>query len=291
MASWITLYPQWFVSEQNALARSYPDFRVDEGFLRQGVLRYYGELVVRPSEGAKRHAVRLTYPQGSPFELPFVTPVEKLPDFDEEGGVKENPKAVFFDRRHQMAGGALCLFQRETRGTEGGEAVSAIDVLRRAEDWLSLIGWRWLAGATPIVVLYGASANPQLRAFGIYYSIVLVPFLALGASAGAAILVRRFAPSLPRKARGAGGIVFVGALVVGSDRAGYSVRPWRAEMASVRDAVSLLAGERVVLVQSDLYPHAGYSLRIQLLTPHSLRDVPISRTSHRSKRFRRRCAR
>ncbi|MHC4401374.1 MAG: ThiF family adenylyltransferase [Planctomycetota bacterium] len=136
MTSWITLYPQWYVSERNAIARSYPEFRVDEKLVGAGVLRYYGELVVRPSTGAQRHTIRITYPDGSPFELPVVTPVESLPEFDGEGSVKEHPKPVFFNRRHQMAGGALCLFQRETRGVEGGEWVSATDVLRRAEEWL-----------------------------------------------------------------------------------------------------------------------------------------------------------
>jgi hypothetical protein len=45
-------------------------------------------------------------------------------------------------------------------------------------------GWHWSLGALPIVVLYGASANDQLRSFGIYYAIVLVPFLVLGAASG-----------------------------------------------------------------------------------------------------------
>lgn len=136
MRTWITLYPQWFISERNAIVRSYPDFRVAEKLLRAGVLCYYGELVVRPSKGAQRHAVRITYPEGSPFELPVVTPVTSLPAFDDQDGVKEHPNPVFFNRRHQMPGGALCLFQRQTRGAEGGAWVSASDVLRRAEEWL-----------------------------------------------------------------------------------------------------------------------------------------------------------
>ncbi|NQU25652.1 MAG: ThiF family adenylyltransferase [Candidatus Nealsonbacteria bacterium] len=136
MTSWITLYPQWFISERNAIARSYPDFRVDEKALQAGVLLYYGELIVRPSKGSQRHAVRIHFPEGSPFELPIVTPVASLPEFDEEEGAKEHPEPVFFNRRHQMANGSLCLFQRETRGTEGGEWVSATDVLQRTEEWL-----------------------------------------------------------------------------------------------------------------------------------------------------------
>lgn len=135
MTSWISLYPQWFVAEQKAIARSYPGFRLDEGLLLKGALHYYGELVVRPSDGAKRFPVHLSFPDITPFGFPFVTPVAKLPLFDDEGIVAEHPDSVFFDRRHQMPGGGLCLFQQETRGTEGGECIAAVDVLKRAEAW------------------------------------------------------------------------------------------------------------------------------------------------------------
>jgi integrative and conjugative element protein (TIGR02256 family) len=136
VASWITLYPQWFISERNAMERSYPRFRVDERALRAGVLRYYGELVIRPSGGAKRQPVRVGYPASSPFEPPVVVPIEALPEFDGDGAAKSFPDPIFFNRRHQMASGALCLFQRDTRGATGGEWISVIDVLRRAEEWL-----------------------------------------------------------------------------------------------------------------------------------------------------------
>lgn len=133
--SWITLYPQWYVSERNLIARSYPHFRVDEGLLDKGTLCYYGELIVRPSGGARRHPVQLHYPQATPFELPIVTPLKALPEFDDKGVVNKRPIAEFYDRRHQMPRGALCLFQRETRGPQGGESIQVIDVLRRAERW------------------------------------------------------------------------------------------------------------------------------------------------------------
>lgn len=137
MSNWITLYPQWYIAERSALARRYPDFRVDERLLRHGVLLYYGDLIVRTSGGAVRHPVSLMFPNGSPYDLPVVTPVEKNPDFDADGCVdpKGHPQPKFFDRRHQMPGGGLCLFQHETRGTEGGATISAVDVLLRAERW------------------------------------------------------------------------------------------------------------------------------------------------------------
>ena len=46
--------------------------------------------------------------------------------------------------------------------------------------FLPLMGWKRVVGSAPIVALYGASANPQLRGFEIYYAVVLVPFLVLG---------------------------------------------------------------------------------------------------------------
>ncbi len=133
--SWITLYPQWFISERNLVAQNYPKFRVDERLLSKGKLCYYGELCVRPSGGTKRHPVRFCYPDATPFELPVIVPVESLPEFDDAGQVKDHPKPIFFDRRHQMPSGAICLFQRETRGDQGGELIGAPDVLRRAERW------------------------------------------------------------------------------------------------------------------------------------------------------------
>ena len=133
--SWTTLNPQWYSSERTLVSQNYPKFQVDEGLLSKGTLCYYGELLVRPSGGTKRHPVRFQYPNATPFELPVIVPVESLPEFDDAGQVKEHPKSKYFDRRHQMPDGALCLFQRETRGAQGGELIGAPDVLRRAERW------------------------------------------------------------------------------------------------------------------------------------------------------------
>ncbi|MBI2827908.1 MAG: DUF2079 domain-containing protein [Acidobacteria bacterium] len=138
--------------------------------------------------------------------------------------------------------------------------------------FLPVLGWRWTLGIVPIVALYSASDDPQLRLFGIYYSIPLVPFLVLGASTGALMLARRVATDIGRAALSAATLILLGALLVGSGSRGYSLRPWRTEIAAVPDALSRLAGERVVLVQSGLYPHAGYDERTQLLTPETLHN-------------------
>jgi uncharacterized membrane protein len=136
--------------------------------------------------------------------------------------------------------------------------------------FLPLAGWRWMIGVVPLVVLYGASDNDQVRAFGIYYAVPLVPFLVLGAAHGA----RRLAGLVwePARAEAAAALlVLVSVLSVGL---GYSLRPWKPELRQVRAALAALPpgdGE-IVLVQSGLYPHAGYATHVKLLAPHTLRD-------------------
>ena len=136
--------------------------------------------------------------------------------------------------------------------------------------FLPLIGWRWMVGVVPIVVIYSASADEQLRRFGIYYAIVLVPFLVIGASTGASTVARWLVPQPRRASFAAAALVLLGALLVGSGNRGYSLRPWRGETVAVADALARLAGEPIVLVQSGLYPHASYDARVQLLTPETL---------------------
>jgi hypothetical protein len=138
--------------------------------------------------------------------------------------------------------------------------------------FLPLVGWQWSLGIAPIVALYSASANEQIRAFGIYYSIVLVPFLTIAASSGALIVARQFTSDLHTAKFSSAGAILLGALVVGGTSAGYVLRPWKAEIASMPIALARLSGERKVLVQSGLYPHAGYDARIELLTPGSLQN-------------------
>lgn len=136
VSSWIALHPQWYAAERELLARHYPGFRVDEVLLESGILCLYGELKVRPPGGTVRHPVALTYHASTPYEHPIVRPLEGMPEFGEDGGALAIPETRFFDRRHQMAGGAFCLFQRETRGAPGGDVVRGIDALHRAERWL-----------------------------------------------------------------------------------------------------------------------------------------------------------
>jgi uncharacterized membrane protein len=132
--------------------------------------------------------------------------------------------------------------------------------------YLPLLGWRWTLGIVPIVLLYGASDNEQLRSFGIYYAIVLVPFLVLGAAAGAMVVVRKLWRDPIHVQVAAAAVLVVGSLLAGITDAGYSLRPWKTETAAVPRLLDQLHAEPVVLVQSGLYPHAGYDSRTQLLT-------------------------
>ena len=136
--------------------------------------------------------------------------------------------------------------------------------------FLPALGWRWSLGALPIVLIFGVSDSEMVRGFGIYYAIVLVPFLVLGASEGALTIARWIAQARPIPAPAlASAIVVLAAMSVGP---GYTVMPWKPEVTSVSRAIELLANERVVLVQSGLYPHAGYDERVRLLTPRTLRN-------------------
>jgi uncharacterized membrane protein len=138
--------------------------------------------------------------------------------------------------------------------------------------FLPLLGWRWALGTLPIIFLYGASANQQVRAFAIYYAIVLVPFFVIAASTGALALARRLVPNVAHAQLAAAVAVLLGPLLVGSGHRGYSLRPWKSETAAVQDALTQLGAEPKVLVQSGLFPHAGYDERFQLLTPETLAD-------------------
>jgi len=70
--------------------------------------------------------------------------------------------------------------------------------------------------------------------------------------------------------------VALAALLVYGDRAGYSLRPWRPEVAAAPRVRERLASERAILVQSALYPHTGYDPRVVLLTRETLGDVKHS---------------
>ena len=135
ITSWINLYPDWYILERQNIEIHYPQFKVYEKGLETGNLLYFGELVVRPSDGAVRQPVIMEYPSSFPFQPPKVMPVDALPSIGTNGEISRNPQIRYFDMRHQMPDGSLCLFQRETRLIPGGDILRGIDILRRAQQW------------------------------------------------------------------------------------------------------------------------------------------------------------
>ena len=137
--------------------------------------------------------------------------------------------------------------------------------------YLPLIGWRWMLGIAPVIFLYGASANEQVRSFGVYYAIVLVPFLVLSATAGAQRVVRWAVTNHRHAQTTAATLLLLGALIARISDAGYSLRPWKSEIADVPNLIGQFHNQDI-LAQSGLYPHAGYESRVQLLTKETLND-------------------
>ena len=131
--------------------------------------------------------------------------------------------------------------------------------------FLPIIGWRWLIGVLPLVLVYGASDNEQVRTFGIYYAVPLIPFLVLGSAAGARSLAAVFWVA-PRAEVMASYLVVLSALTVGL---GYSVRPPRPELNAVKRALATLETDPFSS-RAGCYPHAGYGSTVKLLAPHIL---------------------
>lgn len=133
--SWITLFPDWYRQERSALAQHYPNFVVDQHALRAGILDYYGELTVRPSGDTFHYPVWLRYPEATPYAPPMIKPLRALPLLDEQGHPRQSPEPRYFDHRHQMPSGNLCLFETNPRSALGPEAISGVEALDRAEKW------------------------------------------------------------------------------------------------------------------------------------------------------------
>lgn len=147
-------------------------------------------------------------------------------------------------------------------------ATSGFFTLVLVSHWyLPVLGWRWIIGLLPFVVIYAVSDNAQIRGFGIYYSLPAIPFLTIGTAVGARRLISWFRPG-PRAEIAAAAVVLVTTVSTGL---GYSLRPWKYELKAVPEALVRLHGYEEVLVQGGLYPHAGYDGHVQLLTPHDLR--------------------
>jgi uncharacterized membrane protein len=168
--------------------------------------------------------------------------------------------------------GALMSMCRHPRRVLRETWTSGIYKVLQPYSFAPLVGWRWSIGMLPLVVLYGTSINEQVRSFGIYYAIPLVPFLSVAAATGGLAVTRRVVRNEGRARIAAAALLVGGVLLAGVASRGYSLRPWKAEIRAAGQAVAALNDERIVLVQSGLFPPVGYDARLQLLTPETLQD-------------------
>lgn len=139
---WIPLYPWWYAQERERMHRRFPQFTVSERELANGVLAYKGTISVDLGSRIERNYVLLVYHDETPFRIPYVVPLNQLPDGDEWlvddtlfAHARRMPEGY---RRHQMAdaraanwAGNLCVIEAGTG--DRAEAVSGVEVLRRAK--------------------------------------------------------------------------------------------------------------------------------------------------------------
>lgn len=134
--SWITLHPTWYRSERKRIAKRYPELCVSKPELARGRLAYVGELAIRSSNGDATYSILLLYPNGTPYRLPQIIPINDVPEGHDwrtenvwvEHNLKRMPRGY---RRHQMPEGNLCLIEAESHRRL--ERISGIEMLRRAE--------------------------------------------------------------------------------------------------------------------------------------------------------------
>ncbi|HEY2092716.1 MAG TPA: Mov34/MPN/PAD-1 family protein [Thermoanaerobaculia bacterium] len=119
---WYVRRPSLLAVELNELARTYPEFRVRPD---AETVMLEGEITVRGQGGTRQQQLVLIYPEDYDYRPPIVVPLRE-PQTGSERPIQ------WFAFRHQMADGALCLFQRDT----SYERVTGVDALRRAERWL-----------------------------------------------------------------------------------------------------------------------------------------------------------
>ncbi len=129
-SSWFIRQPVLFRRECEAIAREFPEMRLDEGALADGRLVFQGTLVIARGRANEDVVLSLEYPEAFPYARPEVIPLIATTD---GGSPARAPR--FFSARHQMANGSICLFEREPQD-DPHSYVTGVDALRRARTWL-----------------------------------------------------------------------------------------------------------------------------------------------------------
>lgn len=129
---WYVRRPGLLAAELEELAAAYPELRQCSLTQKLGGLILHGEIVVRSQKGARRQQLLLSYPNDFDYSPPTILPLKTSGAFAEPHDENIGAEIQWFSFRHQMADGALCLYQRDT----GHARVTGVDALRRAERWL-----------------------------------------------------------------------------------------------------------------------------------------------------------
>ncbi|SFF03131.1 ThiF family adenylyltransferase [Spirosoma endophyticum] len=140
---WYKRHPDYYRQESQLLRTdsTYQEYHqvTDELFIS------CGEIIIRQNE-LHRYPILLVYPESAPYSLPSIYPLKTVPDKDTldvlaKHSDSEIPRLLgdnrrFFDRRHQMSGGALCILESDHLET-GSSFYQADQVLMRVRDWLA----------------------------------------------------------------------------------------------------------------------------------------------------------
>lgn len=129
-SSWFIRQPVLFRRECEAIAREFPEMRLDEGALADGRLVFQGTLVIARGKANEHVVLSLEYSDAFPYARPDVIPLVAITDSDATA-----PTPRFFSARHQMANGSICLFEREPQD-DPHSYITGVAALRRARTWL-----------------------------------------------------------------------------------------------------------------------------------------------------------
>ncbi|PQA55658.1 ThiF family adenylyltransferase [Siphonobacter curvatus] len=142
MESWFKRHPE-YLSEESIRLRRDSNYREHHQALNQ-VFLSCGEILVR-QDRVYRYPILIVYPEATPYALPSIYLLKELlslkeldelatQNFDEIGELLTD-KVKFYNHRHQMANGALCILENDHLET-GSSFYHADQLLCRVRDWL-----------------------------------------------------------------------------------------------------------------------------------------------------------
>lgn len=128
---WFVRRPGLLAAELSELAATYPEFALCSITETIGRIVFHGEILVRSHKGHTKQQLLLVYGDEYDYSPPTVLPLDAT-EMIEPHEANTISGIKWFSFRHQMADGALCLFQRDFSAVR----ITGVDALRRAERWL-----------------------------------------------------------------------------------------------------------------------------------------------------------